>query len=414
MRLEGPGGACWLGYGMNVHPGGGVETTVRALDDTATPLREALGHTGPFGLGLRLDGAAVTRLHGDAALRADLRDRLAGGGFVPFTANGFVVGDFHGRALKAEVYRPSWREPARLAYTTALAEVMADLAGAAGLSRVSISTSPLAWRAGTDAEPETREGAAALARAARGLVRLREATGVRVALAIEPEPGCLLERTADLVRFFEGPLAEALGDDAEARSHLGACFDVCHQAVMQEDARASLDALGRAGIAVEKLQASAALEVRAPEDPGRRRALLAFDEPVYLHQVGARGDDGLARLAVDLGPAYEDGSPVRGLDPWRVHFHVPVFRDELAGGLRTTRRVLDEALRHVASGGVTEHVEIETYAFFVLPESERDASGRALVEALRREYEHVLGVLASAGSTVVAREAAEGGPGRPA
>ena len=35
----------------------------------------------------------------------------------PFTANAFVLGDFHGRPVKEAVYAPPWSDPARLAYT---------------------------------------------------------------------------------------------------------------------------------------------------------------------------------------------------------------------------------------------------------------------------------------------------------
>ena len=47
---------------------------------------------------------------------------------------------------------------------------------------------------------------------------------------------------------------------------------------------------------------------------------------------------------------------------------------------------------------MTEHLEIETYTWDVLPESEREAgSGEDLVEALALEYESVLEVLRAHG-----------------
>ena len=90
----------------------------------------------------------------------------------------------------------------------------------------------------------------------------------------------------------------------------------------------------------------------------------------------------------------------RELAPWRVHFHVPVFRETAAGSLATTRSFLERVLARVAAGGVTDHLEIETYTWDVLPEAERrDGSGFDLVEALAREYESVLASLEAHGAT---------------
>ena len=136
------------------------------------------------------------------------------------------------------------------------------------------------------------------------------------------------------------------------------------------------------------------------ENPAAIAALKAFAEPVYVHQVAARDAAGARHVADDLPQVLDDPrSPWLDLAPWRVHFHVPVFRESLVPPLKSTQADLRRVLELVARGGVTEHLEIETYSFDVLPETERAAgSGRDLVAALSREYEWVLGVLESAGA----------------
>ena len=47
------------------------------------------------------------------------------------------------------------------------------------------------------------------------------------------------------------------------RRHLGICYDVCHGAVEYEDIVAALDRLLAAGIAIPKIQLSAAMRVPA-------------------------------------------------------------------------------------------------------------------------------------------------------
>lgn len=401
MLLRGPGGQdLWLAYGMNVHPGGGPEALERAIRGTVLPLRARLGARGPFGLALRLDAAGVRELEEAPPRTAALRDLLASHELVPFTANGFVLGRFHGPGVKDAVYRPSWREVEREDYTVALAGLLAALRGPGEV--VSISTAPGSWRGwGEDPAETARDCARRLVHTARRLRALEHATGTRVLLGLEPEPGCTLATTAEAIAFFRGPLAEAFGADVAARRHLGVCFDVCHQAVAFEDVVASLEDLCAARVPIVKLQASSALEAPDGADPAGRAALGAFAEPTWLHQTSTRDARGRVHTVPDLPFALAQRAPAwRAARPWRTHFHVPVFRAGAVPPLVTTQPDLDRALARVARGDLTAHLEVETYTWEALPEGERRAgSGFDLVEALAREMEHVLGVLARNGVT---------------
>lgn len=396
MQLHAPDGhALWLAYGMNVHPGGTVASFEAAISETVLPLRERLGVAGRFGLALRFNGAAIEALAADAQELARLRDLLGRHELVPFTGNAFVLGDFDGRSIKDDVYQPPWSDPARTAYTLRFARVLAALSPTE--RELSLSTAPGSWRAWDEDADAERERAKQLARCAAGLRELHEETGVRVRLGLEPEPRCTIETTTELVAFLNGPFADAA--DAAARPFVGSCFDVCHQSVMHEDVSASLAGLARAGIPLVKLQASCALEVPDPADAAARAALAHFDEPVYLHQLAAPDAGGVVHAATDLGEVLADATGVwLHRRPWRVHFHVPVFRDAAIPPLRTTKPDLTRALDAVVAGDLTRHIEIETYTWDVLPAQERAAgSGTDLVEAIAREYESVLAILAERG-----------------
>lgn len=395
MRLIGPDGReLWLAYGMNVHPGGTAAAFEDAIETTVRPLRERLGITGPMGLAVRFNQAAIQGLARDPDEVARLRALLEAESLVPFTGNAFVLGAFDGASIKDAVYRPPWSDPDRTAYTLEFARVLAALSPE---TEISLSTAPGSWRAWDEAAGAEQERAVQIATCAAGLRRLHEETGTRVRLGLEPEPRCTIETTEELIVFFTGPLARVLTDDA--RPYVGACFDVCHQSVMHEDVPAVLGALAAADVPVVKLQASCALEVPDPEDATARAALAHFDEPVYLHQLAAPDVDGVVHASADLAPVLADTSGTwAARKPWRVHFHVPVFRDEAIPPLRTTRPDLERAVAGVVESGQTGHIEVETYTWDVLPEAERAAgSGFDLVEALAREYESVLGMLESHG-----------------
>jgi sugar phosphate isomerase/epimerase len=377
MRLR--DGLGQLTYCLNVHRGETWAEARAALSGPARAVKAAVCPNAPFAVGLRFSARAAAEL-ADPGARADLKALLAAEGFQAVTVNGFPYGPFHGRPVKAQVYRPDWRSPERLAYTAALAELMADVAPAG--ETVSLSTVPGAF--GPDGRGAEAEMAETLLRAAAHLAALRARTGVTVALALEPEPACLLETAAEAVAFFEGFLFGAAAvarlaalsglsraEAAEALPrHLGLCFDVCHAAVAFEDPDDSLAALRAAGVPVHKLQLSAAL--RAPRiDAAARAALAPFAEPTYLHQVVSRRDGRLTRFT-DLPEALARGAAEDGAE-WRIHFHVPVFAAE-AGPFATTRDVLERVLALHAAAPVSPHLEVETYTWDVLPPALRGPS----------------------------------------
>ncbi len=385
-----------LTYCSNIHPGESWEEVKDNLVRYVVPVRERVAPGVPFGLGLRLSARAARALAEPGPL-AELRDLLRAHDLYLFTINGFPYGTFHGAPVKEGVYLPDWLEPERLDYTNLLADLLAALlpAGMEG----TISTVPGAFAPRVRGEADAARIAAALARHAAHLLRLREATGRRIALALEPEPCCYLETVAETVEFFERHLfapaaVEALAGEAglpcaeaEAalREHLGVCFDACHMAVEFEEPGAALAAFDRAGIRVPKVQVSAGLRVElAPGDRAAPAALGAFAEDVYLHQVVERRPDGGLRRYLDLPDALRAvGESSTGAREWRVHFHVPLFHERL-GAFESTQEYVRELLALL--GGRTDcgHLEVETYTWDVLPAEFRQ---EGIVAAVARELE---------------------------
>ncbi|HKN53704.1 MAG TPA: metabolite traffic protein EboE, partial [Amycolatopsis sp.] len=261
-----------------------------------------------------------------------------------------------------KVYRPNWTTPERTRYTLDLARLLAELLPD-DAARGSVSTLPLAWR--TEWTPGEQ-----LDLLAEGLGKQSAVTGRPVRVAFEPEPGCVIETTAQAVSL----LSEV---DNE---WLGVCLDTCHLAVGFEEPAEALARLQGAGLDVVKLQASCALEALDPADPDTRRALESFVEPRFLHQC----NEGAPPGADDLDAALSGALP--GESPWRVHFHVPLHADP-APPLTSTRPVLTGALAELFGGeqARTDHIEVETYTWQVLPDAPADDAG--LVAGLAAELD---------------------------
>lgn len=352
-----------LTYCLNVHPGATLAEAESAILEKATRvfalLAEKVGATGPFGLGAWFSAQAAGELAQGQRLER-LAEALRDHDLYVFTLNGFPYGRFHGARVKENVYRPGWADPARLDYTITLAGILARLLpeGVAG----SISTLPVTFRPWAD-EARLQSATRHLAEVAARLAELENASGKTIALALEPEPGCFLERADDVLDFFTGrllPEAVRFLPEATIRRHIGVCLDTVHAAVVFEDPAHSVARLTENGIGVAKVQLGGALEVEVGEG-GPPAALRAFADEVYLHQVTVRGPGG-DRFYLDLPDALADAPAGR----WRVHFHVPLGWQGASGVGGTGSQVHETFIRAALNAGVT-HLELEVYTLGVLP-----------------------------------------------
>ena len=347
-----------LSYCTNIHPGESWRDVLRNLEGHVLAVKQRVSPEQPFAVGLRVSGRAAGEVSDDEARR--LGDWLAEHGCLVRSLNGFPHGSFHGTAVKERVYAPDWRHVERSAYTRRLADLLA-LWLPAGV-RGSISTVPVAFKrcfgGGDDWALVERH----LVLTLEHLRLLYDRDGIDIALALEPEPRCVLETTGEVIAFFE-----RLALPERLRRHLGLCYDCCHQAVEFEDPATSLAELEAAGIRIEKVQVSS-----SPRAVGDQVSEVSrFAEPTYLHQVVARRDDGeLVRyddlpdfLARSGAGVAECGVAECGVAECRVHFHVPIFAEDL-GGCGTTRFFIEDFLPRLDPEVL---LEVETYSWAVLP-----------------------------------------------
>jgi hypothetical protein len=118
-------------------------------------------------------------------------------------------------------------------------------------------------------------------------------------------------------------------------------------------------------------------------------ALSRFAKTVYLSQTVERMNGHLTRF-LNLEDAFAAWKANPGPREWRVHFHVPVFLDDL-GAFGTTRFALEEALKFHKATPLSRQLEIETYTWDVLPHHLKTGD---IVDYVCREIEWVRGQLA--------------------
>jgi hypothetical protein len=372
MKSESAGAGVTLGYCTNVHAGADLARTLANLERHALAVKARVSPEGPMGVGLWLSARAGRELLEQERV-AELRDWLAERGLVAFTFNGFPHGDFHEPVVKYRVYDPNWSDQERLRYTLDLITILSELTEEGG--EAGISTLPVGWRKAILATPDAPEAASRnLGKVAEHLARVESETGRLIHVDLEPEPGCYLDTSSDLVEFFEHHVFQHCHED-HARRHLRVCHDICHAAVMFEGQAECLKRYREAGIAVGKIQVSSAVLVDFTNLAASERAaaldqLRGFAEDRYLHQTVVRESrDGSSGVMFydDLPEllATSRSENVAG-QQWRIHFHVPLYLERF-GLLGATQKEILDCLQAAREFSDVRHFEAETYAWGVLP-----------------------------------------------
>jgi hypothetical protein len=318
-----------------------------------------------------------------------------------YTVNAFPYGPFKNRVVKKDVYEPDWSTDARATYTMQVADILAEVA--APHVQPSIQSPPLGFKPKVTGPEYVNEFTRHVLKVIAHMVELEKTTGRTVTLALEPEPACFLETTAEALDYFKNhlyastaviSLAAQTGlnkSQAETalRKHLGMVYDICHQAVEYEDIGKSLQALADAGIPVFKLQEAAAL--RVPNVTKETvEAMRPFADTVYLTQTVEKSDGKLTQyLNLEDAFAAFDKNPKLKRE-WRTHVHVPVFLDKIGEHFETTRFAIEEALKFHKKHKLSPQLEIETYTWDVLPASMKSGD---IVDYVQRELDWVKGQL---------------------
>ncbi len=373
-----------LTYCTNIHGGEAWDAHFALLRQHLPVIKRQVSPNQPMGLGLRLAGLASKELSQEAQLAA-FKAWMAKQDVYVFTMNGFPYGNFHDEVVKEDVHAPDWTSEERRDYTYRLFDILAALlpAGMDG----GVSTSPLGYRHHYLHDQEVwhamrARGTRHVLEVAAHLIRIEEEQGKVLHLDIEPEPDGVLENGPEFIDWYVNELLPAgvlflsdrFGWDEEVathrlKKHIRLCYDVCHFALGYEDHRDVMAQLGDQGIRIGKFQISAAIKASLSADSAARQAVgeafMAFDEPVYLHQVIAQQHHGELVRYRDL-PDAKQGLLDPNTAEWRAHFHVPIFLEDL-GVLQSTQSDILAVLALHKERKLTPHLEVETYTWGVLP-----------------------------------------------
>lgn len=385
-----------LTYSTLVHPGDSWEDIWASLRTYVPQVKKNVCPDGQFGVSLRISGSTADTLIGSPEKRKDLRSFLDDNNMYLYTVNAFPHGPFKNQIVKEQVYEPDWSSETRLKYTMNVATILADIAP--DFVEPSIQTPPLGFKPNVTSPAVIEAYAENIRRLATHVNNIRRYKGRTVTLAIEPEPACFLETTEETIAFFKDHLrTERSYANLAAKTgatldeavrimdrHVGVVYDICHQAVEYEDITVSLQALKDNGISVWKLQEAAAMMI--PEVTREKvEAVKKYARTIYLTQTHQRTKDGTITRYLNL----EDAIAAWEKNPmpceWRIHFHVPVFLEDL-GPFKSTRFAIAEALAFQKKHRLSTQLEIETYTWDVLPDELKTGD---IVDYVTKEIEWV-------------------------
>ena len=384
-----------LTYSTLVHPGDTWEDMKASLQQYVPEVKKRISPDKPFGVSLRLANSSVETLMAQPQERAWLKKFLTDNDLYIFTINAFPYGPFKNVVVKENVYEPDWTTDQRTKYTMNIADILAEVTRE--IDEPTIQTAPLAYRPKVTDQAYQDKFNENIYRVIAHLMNLEKRTGRRIKLAVEPEPYCFLETIPETVEWFQrkiyslqaaqqiskisgNPLSEVFG---AVRRYLGVVLDICHQSVEFEDITGDIELLSQAGIPIFKLQEAAALRVDNVT-PEIVEELKKYTGTIYLSQTTELRNGVITRF-LNLEDAIAAWEKDPGPREWRTHFHVPVFIDSL-GPFKTTRSGIDDALRVHAKTPLSNHLEIETYTWDVLPAHLKTGD---ITEYVVRELEYV-------------------------
>ena len=385
-----------LTYSTLVHAGDTWDDMWASLRKFVPQVKKRVCPDGNFGVSLRISHASSETLINSPEKRAELRRFLDDNGMYLYTVNAFPYGPFKNQIVKEQVYEPDWSSEQRLKYTMNVATIVAEVAP--DYVNPSIQTPPLGFKPNVTSEAVIEAYAENIRKLATHVNNIRKYKGRTVTLAIEPEPACFLETTQETIAFFNDYLrteksyrnlaaktGATLEDAKEILArHVGIVYDICHQALEYENITQSLQALKDEKISVWKLQEAAAMMI--PEVTKEKiEAVAKYAKTIYLTQTHQRTGDGAITRYLNL----EDAIAAWELNPvkceWRIHFHVPVFLEDL-GPFKSTRFAIAEALAFQKKHRISDQLEIETYTWDVLPDELKTGD---IVDYVTKEIEWV-------------------------
>jgi len=394
-----------LTYCSNIHPGESWQEHFAQLQQHIPLIKKRVNPDGPFGIGLRLSNTASVELKKEETLLSFIEWLKENDCYV-FTMNGFPYGSFHHTKVKDRVHAPDWTTQDRVDYTIRLAEILSKLLP--GNMEGGISTSPLSyrhWHSAEDRDQVFKKTTSSVLEVVIRLIEIKNTTGKTIHIDIEPEPDGLLESGIEFLNWYDDyllPLGTSLLNDRfeytnensvkGLKEHIQLCYDICHFAVGYENHEQITKLLRQKDIRIGKIQISAALKASIQTAAERKSVVDAFEqfnEPTYLHQVIALQKNGDLKKYRDLPDALLQANDPSTIE-WRSHFHVPLFVESY-GVLQSTQQDIITLLRLHQKQSLTQHLEIETYTWDVLP----DALKLPMTDSIVREMEWSISLLAT-------------------
>ena len=305
------------------------------------------------------------------------------------------------------MHAPDWTTRDRVDYTIRLAKILSMLLSEN--MEGGISTSPLSyrhWHLSEQMNEVFKKTTFHLLEVIIQLIEIKTNTGKTIHIDIEPEPDGLLESGIEFLKWYDDyllPLGtnflnERFGytNDESVKAlkdHVQLCYDICHFAVGYEDHKQIIGLLQQKEIKIGKIQISAALKAAMSPDAGNRKLVIDafkhFNETTYLHQMIALQKDGQLKKYPDLPEALLQADDPLTIE-WRSHFHVPLFVENY-GVLQSTQQDIINVLGLHKQQPLTNHLEIETYTWDVLP----DALKLPMTESIIREMEWTIRLLSA-------------------
>lgn len=362
-------------YCGNVHPCSTVEGMINQIKNHVLPIKGARKVNTMY-LGVWINQPLLDDFKAEKQKTKVLIKLMKKHSLIIKTLNAFPQNEFHATVIKEQVYFPEWCDDARMEYTLNLVRFI-SINPSIFAQDISISTVPLGYKKSWT-EDKHKCAIQQIHKVAITLGDILAEYNINIRLCFEMEPDCTLETSEQLVEFFIEDLQ--YNQVPSISQHIGACFDICHQAVMFEDVKSNFKLFKANQIKIGKIQVSNALKFLSEDYSDIEPILSRYFTSPYLHQTKILSTDGIISIAdIDetLAEKLSHGKEAR------VHFHVPINKGSISQFLQTTQSEILSVLSSLDLLIIKPDIEVETYTWHIIDdEADENTLNEYIVEEI--------------------------------
>lgn len=401
-----------LSYCTNIHKGESWNEVFTNIKKYTVNVKKLITRKKWFSIGLCLSNKSVKSLTKKNILKKFQKWLLKKYIYIQ-TINSFCFTNFHEKNIKQKIYNPNWGTYERYIFTKQIINIIKHtlLITTTG----TISTVPLFYKYTIKTK---KEKYILLQKSIINLMNILihlKKINKNISICMEPEPDCYLEKTSDVITFYNKRLYihgnEYLQKNYKItkkinkqliKKYIKVCYDICHFSLFKEKIQQTLSKFKKEKIDIGKIQLSSGLKTNEPKNYFLKNNFFKKLNKItkktpFLHQAYSTIINKNNTISSHYKDLFEikkrpllEKKPIKMINKkiWKVHYHIPLYKSKHQN-FKTTQKEISNLFRILLNSKkykIPTSIEIETYTWDNFKKSQKIN----LLTSIVNEYKYTL------------------------